>query len=572
PVFKDFLVMRYAEGETLEEWFKKQSGHENGLPAQTVLPVLQQIAEALDAMHSRTIIHRDVKPQNIIFSTQDPKLAKPWLIDFGIAQAVNTSDPAQNRRKSGTPIFMAPEQHYGKPQDARTDQYALAVTAFWLLTGHFPFDADPAEELSGKKMFPQNSLAPISPSFKDTFLRALAYDPKDRFESCGEFVRVLSGGVVPVPDPLDEKVTLDELREAIRAAIGQRTELLKDYLPESKRIAAQDSEITRKCVVYLRELENEITGFEQKVAQMRADGMREDGPVFQRVIQQHQEHLEMKLDFSSDAPPKTPQEWEMLLDWMEEIKRRQLEEMRNLLISRKNPAAGARCVLKTVDGIEYAFRWCPAGTFTMGSSAGFWGWLSGAKQHEVTLTRGFWMLETEVTQAMWQSVMGTDPSEFKGSQNPVENVSWKECDDFCEKLSGKLGLTVSLPTEAQWEYACRAGTTGAYAGDLDEMGWYGSNSGSKTHPVGQKKPNGWGIYDMHGNVWEWCSDWYDSHSASPTSDPTGPNSGLNRVNRGGGWYDFAQFCRSANRDGSPPYGRSNILGFRPVLASPAPGK
>ncbi|MBQ4144937.1 MAG: serine/threonine protein kinase, partial [Thermoguttaceae bacterium] len=246
--FKHFLVMQYAEGETLDVWFEKLPGHENGLAPATVLPILENIAEALDAMHLRKIIHRDVKPQNIIFSTQDPKLAKPWLIDFGIAQAVNDSDPDHNKQKSGTPIFMAPEQHYGDPQDARTDQYALAVTAFWLLTGHFPFDAKTAEKLSANKKFPQYSLTPVSESLKPTFLRALAYEPKDRFESCGEFVKALKSQPTQPSSPFqmpsadsDSEKTLDEFREAIREAISQRTELLKDYLPESARIATQDS-------------------------------------------------------------------------------------------------------------------------------------------------------------------------------------------------------------------------------------------------------------------------------------------------------------------------------------------
>ena len=240
--------------------------------------------------------------------------------------------------------------------------------------------------------------------------------------------------------------------------------------------------------------------------------------------------------------------------------------------------AGERMV-KTVDGIEYAFRWCPAGTFTMGSPKSEWDaanitWGSHDEtQHSVTLTRGFWMLETEVTQAMWQSVMGTDPSHFKGAQNPVEQVNWEKCRSFCEKLSEKFGLTVSLPTEAQWEYACRAGTMGAYAGDLGEMGWYCDNSGDETHPVGQKKPNAWGLYDMHGNVMEWCQDTYDSnyYAASPTSDPCNlDSSGLRRVYRGGSWGSSAPFCRSANRDWVTPGFRDDSLGFRPVLASPVP--
>ncbi|MDO4425526.1 MAG: SUMF1/EgtB/PvdO family nonheme iron enzyme [Planctomycetia bacterium] len=246
--------------------------------------------------------------------------------------------------------------------------------------------------------------------------------------------------------------------------------------------------------------------------------------------------------------------------------------------------AGDRMV-KTVDGIEYAFRWCPAGEFLMGSPEDEPGRYDDETQHSVTLTRGFWMLETEVTQAMWKSVMGTTvrqqrdkgdpnwPLKGEGSDYPIYYVNWEESRTFCEQLSSKLGVQVSLPTEAQWEYACRAGTTGARAGDLDAMAWYPSNSGSKTHPVGQKKANEWGLKDMHGNVWEWCSDWYvsDYYTESPTSDPTGPDSGSFRVLRGGSWID-AVGCRSANRYGYVPGYRYDYLGFRIVLADPAPGK
>ena len=228
--------------------------------------------------------------------------------------------------------------------------------------------------------------------------------------------------------------------------------------------------------------------------------------------------------------------------------------------------AGDRMV-KTADGIEYAFRWCPAGTFTMGGPG------SNEKPHSVTLTRGFWMLETEVTQAMWKSlkVQKRDSSGFIGDDLPVERVSWHECREFCKALSSKLNMKVDLPTEAQWEYACRAGTTGAHAGDLDAMAWYYGNSGSKTHPVGQKKANEWGLKDMHGNVWEWCLDVYDKdfYARSPSSDPCNwedENSGSDRVLRGGGWSSGAESCRSAGRYFNVPGFRDHNLGFRIVLA------
>ncbi|MDO4629849.1 MAG: formylglycine-generating enzyme family protein, partial [Planctomycetia bacterium] len=216
--------------------------------------------------------------------------------------------------------------------------------------------------------------------------------------------------------------------------------------------------------------------------------------------------------------------------------------------------AGARMV-KTVDGVEYAFRWCPPGEFMMGSPESEEERSNLETQHRVTLTKGFWMLETEVTQAMWESVMGNNPSSFKGAQNPVEKVGWDDCLDFCRKLSQKLGGRIKLPTEAQWEYACRAGSTGAYAGtgNLNDMGWYDSNSDYITHPVAQKKPNAWGLYDMHGNVWEWCLDSYSS------------NIGSARVIRGGSWNYAAKYCRSARRASNSPRNWSYVLGFRVLL-------
>jgi formylglycine-generating enzyme required for sulfatase activity len=169
----------------------------------------------------------------------------------------------------------------------------------------------------------------------------------------------------------------------------------------------------------------------------------------------------------------------------------------------------------------------------------------------VTLSKGFYMGKHEVTQAQWEKVMGKNPSHFKqaGPQAPVEMVSWDDCQAFCEKAGGGL----RLPTEAEWEYACRAGTKGLYAGDIDDMGWYLENSDGITHPVGTKKPNAWGLHDMHGNVWEWCQDWFDNFEGpNDKTDPTGPAKENNyhaRVIRGGGWGDFRTSCISGIREG-----------------------
>jgi formylglycine-generating enzyme required for sulfatase activity len=234
-------------------------------------------------------------------------------------------------------------------------------------------------------------------------------------------------------------------------------------------------------------------------------------------------------------------------------------------VSPPPPARGEKVETVTVSGVSFKMVRIPAGEFRMGSPSGEPGRYSNEKQHRVRISKSFFLGETEVTQGLWRAVMGSNPSYFKncGNNCPVEQVSWKDCQEFIRKLNRLVsGGGFRLPTEAEWEYACRGGTKGAYAEDLDAMGWYDGNSGSKTHAVATKQPNGWGLYDMHGNVWEWCRDWYGDYPTGLVTDPTGASSGSFRVLRGGSWYDLARLCRSANRYWSGPDYRIGILGFR----------
>ena len=189
--------------------------------------------------------------------------------------------------------------------------------------------------------------------------------------------------------------------------------------------------------------------------------------------------------------------------------------------------------------------------------------------HSVTLSP-YYIGETEVTQELWQAVMGDNPSNFKGSQRPVEQVSWDDCQDFIEKLNKKTGLTFRLPTEAEWEFAARGGNKSQgyqYSGsnNLGDVAWFNDNSGSSTHDVKTKQPNELGIYDMSGNVWEWCQDWKGSYNSGSQTNSTGPSSGSFRVNRGGGRGNYARRCRVANRSRSAPDYRFNGLGLRLAL-------
>ena len=228
---------------------------------------------------------------------------------------------------------------------------------------------------------------------------------------------------------------------------------------------------------------------------------------------------------------------------------------------------GAQVTLR-VGNVTQRLRWVPAGEFLMGSPAKEKGRdVNEGPQHPVRITRGFWLFDTPCTQALWQAVMGNNPSWFPFPAHPVEQVSWRDCQQFAGRLNGMVeGLSLSLPSEAQWEYACRAGTQGArYLEDLDAIAWYLKNSRGQTHPVGERAPNAWGLYDMLGNVWEWCEDAYDPefYAKSPRDDPLAlPDASTPRVIRGGSWRHNAWSVRAAYRLPNEPSGRSNLLGLR----------
>ena len=246
------------------------------------------------------------------------------------------------------------------------------------------------------------------------------------------------------------------------------------------------------------------------------------------------------------------------------------------------------------DTVNLDMIWCPPGTFTMGSPEDelgrVWGWIVGRfsneTQHSVTLSSGYWLSKYEVTQAQYQTVMGNNPSNFKGANLPVEQLTWDEAMDFCAKLTeqeqaaGRLPMNYkyTLPTEAQWEYACRAGTTTALNSgknlsdkyecpEMDEVGWYKANSNAQTHPVGQKLPNAWGLYDMHGNVEEWCLDRFGNYPTSAVTDPVGSIG--SDLGRGGSWNSDADHCRSAFRSEIliviPVINKNDGRGFRVAL-------
>ena len=249
---------------------------------------------------------------------------------------------------------------------------------------------------------------------------------------------------------------------------------------------------------------------------------------------------------------------------------------------------------KTVKG---TLALIPAGPFSLGNTGSYEGEYDEKPPVTIIISKPFYISKYEITQQQYKAVMGNNPSEFKGDDLPVEQVSWYDALNFCNTLSKSEGLTpcytingtkvtcdfeangYRLPTEAEWEYAAKAGTkTDFYSGkltysgnspidpNLDKIAWYSANSSNATHPVGQKAPNAFGLYDMSGNVWEWCWDRYAEYPSKETKDYQGPEIGTYRVYRGGGWRNLAWYCRSTNRDRNYLDDKNNSLGFRVVLA------
>lgn len=233
-------------------------------------------------------------------------------------------------------------------------------------------------------------------------------------------------------------------------------------------------------------------------------------------------------------------------------------------------------------GITQRFRWIEPGSSLMGSPESEPGRFGDETQHPVTLTQGFWLADTACTQGLWQEVMGDNPSAFQDPLNPVEQVSWDETQLFCAKLNDLVpGLNVCLPTEAWWEYACRAGTSTPFSfgenispgqANFDDREIYSSGQphGYRAAPVKSFPPNPWGLFEMHGNVWEWCQDRYGEYGAGPHIDPRGPPTGECRVLRGGSWYSLPRFVRSTTRGRSDSTRRNYGTGFRLARISPCP--
>jgi formylglycine-generating enzyme required for sulfatase activity/predicted Ser/Thr protein kinase len=543
-----FMAMEYLEGQDLRQLIRSRGK----LTPEQTLQYLLPVAEALDYAHGEGLIHRDIKSANIYITSK----GRVVLMDFGIAHAAAGTQLTKAGTVIGTPEYMSPEQADGRAVDHRTDLYSLGVVMYECLTGRVPFTSDNAVSTIYKVLNEQPDEAAfgnITYRVKVLAMSLLSKNPDHRpatGATTAEAIRLLQQGKEWQPPAPVQAAPKPTAAPKPAAAPGETIKLSGTPPPRPKPKAPPQKK-----------------NVSPQVWAMAAIGVILIATLLAVLLQQPQSQRQPETASVETQTPQITQPAQPQVDPQDE----QAES--DLLPTEKAAARRA-------DPFYHQMVFVKGGTFTMGctSEQGRGCWDSEKPTRRVTVG-DFYIGKYEVTQKQWRAVMGTsaslsDPSYFKNCDDcPVESVSWNDIQEFIKKLNQKTGKKYRLPTEAEWEYAARGGSAGSptrYSGsnNIDEVAWYSSNSGSKTHPVGRKKPNELGLYDMSGNVWEWCSDWYgsDYYKNSPQTNPQGPSSGSYRVLRGGSWYSRAQNCRVSDRYSYTPDSRNGISGFRLALA------
>ena len=527
------IVSEYVNDGSLAGWLKQHGGKASSIA--TACEILEGVLAGLAHLHERRIIHRDLKPENILLQRDNPRVA-----DFGISRLLRTT--SQSTNVSGTLAYMAPEAFDGK-RNERTDIWAVGVIFYQLLGGSLPYDQQDMVSFIGAIM--RHDPAPLPESvpevLRQVVMKALQREPSQRYQSAIEMRQ--------------------ELREAERMLWLQEREA-REAPPTLTPTLVNEPPAT----LVLPELQETIMPRTVVAPTIAAPTPTQPEPIPLETIKAPPP----KPLTPDGTPTENPASTSGRKLWIAiacvaglvviALVAYRLWPSKTIGTSQSQPAASVK------NGIGMELILVPAGSFMMGSESGK---ADEKPRHEVTISQPFYMGKYEVTQAQWQAVMGSNPSNFKGDNLPVEQVSWDDAIAFIARLNAqKDGYSYRLPTEAEWEYACRAGTTGDYAGDLDAMAWYDKNSGSKTHDVGTKLPNAFGLFDMHGNVWEWCQDWYhDSYNGAPADGSAWLSGGEQkyRVLRGGSWDSDAANLRSAYRYwDTPDYRGGGNGGFRVV--------
>lgn len=509
-----YFVMDFINGCSLLDLVEKRGP----LPEKEAIDYILQICDALEYVHNHSRLHLDIKPANIMLD-ENKKIV---LIDFGASKhyddesGENTSTLLGVNTQGYAPVEQCTQSF--TTFNPATDIYALGATFYKLLTGITPpHSVKLMSEDAVLKPLPSN----ISQNTAIAVMRAMALKRKDRPQSVAEFKSLLEGNIKKKDDGtiVDGSGSRNANNPQGNGGIGMNGD------PESNRKVNNPQGIADPVI----EKDNVLRPEKKKKSSKMPLVITAVFAVVAFGL-----FFLLRGGFSGGK-----------------------EQDANKVI--------------TVGDVSFKMVYVEGGNFMMGSTDGYDSDADDDEKpaHPVSLS-SFYIGETEVTQALWREVMGENPSEFKGNDFPVENVTWFECQMFIRKLNKMTGLNFSMPTEAQWEFAARGGKSSKnykFSGNnsIDSVAWFSENSSDKSHHVSWMRPNELGIYDMSGNVAEWCSDWYESYTDENLTDPTGPKEGLFHVIKGGAWNDVYKACRPQFRNGYTGDYKSNFCGLRLVL-------
>jgi serine/threonine-protein kinase len=583
-----YIAMEFLEGESLRQVLTRRGA----LPLPEVAEIVRQAARGLNAAHRLGIIHRDLKPDNIFLTRGDEGELVVKVVDFGIAKLCESAAHTQTGMVLGTPAYMSCEQASGMRSDeldARSDIYSLGVVVYEMLTGRVPFNSDTPLGYLRKHMLeeppPFRAIAQglgVPPAVESAVMRALAKDRDQRYGSALDFDRELTSAAQLSP-PAETPVPFPSTLIVSPPAAESSQPLPSTRVVLSPTAQELDAPVRRPSSTPAQA----DTGVETppSVPPGRIGGAPSAQPQGSKPATAKPPHLQgterssrvkyivlglallaviaggiwyfsrpreqPSLNVKSPSPGTT-------------VPAGQEARVEAPLANLGPTAAAAKVNPK--DGLKYV--WIPPGTFMMGCSPGDSKCEGDEKPpHQVTITKGYWLGQTEVTVRAYSRFVESTGAQMPATPNfnatndqdmPIVNIRWDDASTFCGWAGGRL------PTEAEWEYAARAGSMEARYGPIDDVAWYANNSGQKTHEVGQKRANAFGLYDILGNVWEWVNDWYDPkyYQNSPSQDPKGPTSGRVRVIRGGSWSDDPGHARVSYRPQSRPGHGYPVLGFR----------
>jgi formylglycine-generating enzyme required for sulfatase activity/serine/threonine protein kinase len=610
------LAMELADGTLMDRLKECLKEGMPGIPRDELLRYFRQAAAGIDFLNEArhdlddtglvSIQHGDIKPQNLLIVGSGVKVG-----DFGLLRLLHTQ-AGSLETGTLTVLYAAPEV-FGRRLARQSDQYSLAVTWCQLRGGRPPFEGTMAEVMAGH-LTREPDLSMLPEEERASVAQALSKTPSDRWPTCEAFVEALAGAVVPAraavaasvvnspyeaaTGPFPPDTASSPVSPAAKQSLARTVSRMDDTVdttaaPRASRTwRGSSSGSLRWAILAIAASVLALTAtilltHRPSKQEQPAPGDPESKPPANAA------QAGMLKPMGATPPETIVKAGEPWQPHPRSGTAKSLEKADDAVVARTSPRAetAPEVVMKrrlVVNSLGMRLVWIEPGTFRMGSPKDEKGRIEGLIEkegkkpfafetpHKVTLTHGFYLGAHLVTQVQWVQLMKANPSKFTDgdpTKLPVDNVSWDDCDRFCEALRKQDGYAYRPPTEAEWEYACRAGKESAFNfGDdeslLKEHGWFDANSDGRPHPVGEKTPNAWGLYDMHGNLFQWCEDFLTPFTEDAVVDPPPAKGKELRMLRGGAWSSPAEFCRCAFRLPSAPDKPTPHFGLRVVCRQP----